>query len=399
MNSPFLTFPRKNLFIFGKPGSGKTTLIKRLLASGVFGSFNIKGFYTKELREKGERIGFSIVPVGLEEKEFSSKELLFALRKDLAHFKRFPKNFSVGKYYVNLLPLENLIQTLKKSLREKVFWVIDEIGKMEAYSEEFSNFIREITERNTGLLATLSFKKEGVIKWVWNEARGIFCEITKENRDFLLEKIQVDVKRYGVLIVFEGIDGSGKTSLCQEVYAWLKEIFGKEKVILSQEPTEGPYGKKLREILEKRLEVSPERILELFLKDREEHVKGVILPALKEEKIVLLDRYYISTLVYQSLQGLPLKELFIRNETFCPLPDLVIYVDISPDEALKRIQKRGQETSLFEKREKLGRLREIYLKIIPEFRYLKVPGELSLKEVLSEVKIQLSQILQLKALK
>src|SRR4051812_3342691 len=96
----------------------------------------------------------------------------------------------------------------------------------------------------------------------------------------------------GFLVVIEGIDGAGKSTAAQR----LSEYFDAQRLawVRSKEPTDGPSGRKLRESGESgRLSLDDE--LELFIRDRRDHVANLIQPALQEGKVMLLDRYYFST--------------------------------------------------------------------------------------------------------
>ena len=99
----------------------------------------------------------------------------------------------------------------------------------------------------------------------------------------------------GLFIVLEGIDGTGKSSHAKRLASYFSSL-GRE-VVLSREPTDGPWGRKLRDSASTgRLEPAEE--LEYFLRDRREHVEKLIRPALAEGKVVILDRYYFSTMAY-----------------------------------------------------------------------------------------------------
>ncbi len=116
----------------------------------------------------------------------------------------------------------------------------------------------------------------------------------------------------GVLIVFEGVDGAGKSTQARLLYERLtKAQFEAE---LSKEPTEGTWGKKLRKLIEEgRGDVGPQEELEWFIKDRFQHVKEIIKPGLEKNKIIILDRYYFSTIAYQ--EPLVLTQGKLRRET------------------------------------------------------------------------------------
>lgn len=167
----------------------------------------------------------------------------------------------------------------------------------------------------------------------------------------------------GLFIVLEGIDGTGKSTQAKRLGHWFSE-HGRE-VILSREPTDGPWGKKLRESASTG-RLSPEDELEYFLKDRQQHVNEVIQPALNAGKVVILDRYYFSTMAYQGARGFDPAEIRARNEAFAPKPDLLLILDLDVDTAHQRIGHRGDSTNEFEKHESLTRCRDIFLSLRDE---------------------------------
>lgn len=142
----------------------------------------------------------------------------------------------------------------------------------------------------------------------------------------------------GKLIVFEGIDGTGKSTQITMLRDYLE---GRGiSVVQSFEPTYGTWGKKLRESASTgRLPIEEE--VDLFLKDRKEHVEQLIKPSLAEGSWVLLDRYYISMMAYQGARGQDVASIRQANEEFAPVPDLVLWLDIPVDEAIRRIGGRG----------------------------------------------------------
>jgi len=132
------------------------------------------------------------------------------------------------------------------------------------------------------------------------------------------------------------------------------------KVIVSREPTDGPYGRKLRDSAN-RGRHSLEEELDLFIKDRTQHVVELIKPALAEGKTVILDRYFYSTLAYQGARGADIDALRADMERRFPIPDYVFILDIAPNASLKRISaSRGDGPNHFESAEGLNRAREIF---------------------------------------
>ena len=123
-------------------------------------------------------------------------------------------------------------------------------------------------------------------------------------------------------------------------------------MILSREPTDGPFGRRLRESATTG-RLSAEKELELFHQDRREHVETLIHPALRGGEIVILDRYYFSTMAYQGVRGFDPGEIRRINEEFAPRPDLLLLLDLSLDTALERIGVRDGRGNEFEQRESL----------------------------------------------
>ncbi|KMP12323.1 thymidylate kinase [Candidatus Nitromaritima sp. SCGC AAA799-C22] len=163
----------------------------------------------------------------------------------------------------------------------------------------------------------------------------------------------------GWLIVFEGIDGTGKSTQCRLMETRLEERG--VPVVRLREPTDGVWGQKIRTVLvEGRDGVTPEEELSWFIEDRREDVEKNILPAIKERKVILLDRYYYSTAAYQGALGLDPEGIRRDNEAFAPVPDRT-YIFIAPPElCLKRIEKSREGHSSFEKQEYLVQVQNIF---------------------------------------
>tara|TARA_B100000609_G_scaffold130008_1_gene103659 strand:+ start:218 stop:802 length:585 start_codon:yes stop_codon:yes gene_type:complete len=162
-----------------------------------------------------------------------------------------------------------------------------------------------------------------------------------------------------VLINLEGIDGCGKST--QSQFLMDKFESGNEKTILLKEPTNGKYGQKLWEMLSGKIEATTEEILELFVLDRKEHVNQKIKPALDDGMIVLMDRYYYSTMAYQAAAGIDVDRIRRDNE-FAPKPDIVLIFDLPADLAMKRVRSHSV-ADVFEKEEHLEKVRKAYLNL------------------------------------
>jgi dTMP kinase len=370
----FLNSPRKKFFILGAPGVGKTTLVEYLFdfLKNNLSSFNFSGFLTTEIREGAERKGFKIKVLN------SDTESILAIRKDLIDPKEIKDKPFVGKYVVKIENLEKVVENLEKeSEKENVIFIIDEIGKMEIFSLKFRKFIEKLLISPVYLLATVGKGEDPFLKKLIDFEPAFLCEVTKENRDFLRNRLKFEFSRKGKLIAIEGIDGAGKTTFAKALYETLKKRG--INCIFSCEPTSGPFGEKIKSALIKK-ESNPQDLRLLFLKDRKWHVEKIILPALEAQKWIILDRYYPSTLAYQSSQGLSLKELLIENETIAPIPDLVIYLDLPLEVAFKRIGNREKRLTIFEKREFLERVTETYKKCLKLFNYLIIDATKPVEE-------------------
>lgn len=171
----------------------------------------------------------------------------------------------------------------------------------------------------------------------------------------------------GLLIVFEGLDGAGKTTQIRFLAARLRQE-GYDVVCL-KEPTDGVWGQKLRQLARQgRQGLAPATELEWFLQDRREDVEQNICPALARGQIVLLDRYYFSTMAYQGALGCDLEVIRQRNEAFAPPPHLLLLLDISPHQGLQRVQQQRQLDG-FERVDYLQRVAAIFAQM--DFPYLR----------------------------
>ena len=175
----------------------------------------------------------------------------------------------------------------------------------------------------------------------------------------------------GKFIVFEGIDGSGKSTHAR----LLKERLEREgrRVWLTCEPSEGEAGVLLRRCLTGAADLPEKAIAGLFMTDRIDHIlrpKEGVLAHLERGEIVLCDRYYFSSFAYNSMFA-PMDWIIeinrVARETL--KPDLTLFLDIPPESFASRMTDRG-ERERYEKTETLRRVRENYLKA-----FAALPGE------------------------
>ena len=187
----------------------------------------------------------------------------------------------------------------------------------------------------------------------------------------------------GKLIVFEGIDGSGKTTISK----LFSEYLSKNKINSSwfREPSDSKWGKKIRKLADLKDSIPIEDEFQYFLKDRKWDVKNNINPALERGEIVILDRYYFSSACYQGARGLDVKKIIEENRKFSPEPDLLFLIDVDIPTAMKRIKRsRVTEAKLFEKESFLLKVRKNYLELKYDFIW-KIDGTGKIEKVTKEV--------------
>ena len=168
------------------------------------------------------------------------------------------------------------------------------------------------------------------------------------------------IKNY---IVFEGIDGSGTTTQVKALAHRLEM----ENTFITAEPTNLETGKFLRRMLKGEFCVDEKTASYLFAADRCEHVhgKGGIIEQANMGKIVISDRYFFSSLAYQSVScGKALPELL--NSPF-PLPEWLFYMKIAPEVALERVARRGNNPEIYEKLDFQKKTSALYDTIIAEY--------------------------------
>ena len=178
------------------------------------------------------------------------------------------------------------------------------------------------------------------------------------------------MKKRGIFICIEGLDGSGKTTHAHRLVRNLQEK-GFDAVYTT-EPSRGELGKFIRgTILEGKKRVP--RVVEAFLfaVDRVEHFEKEVKPALKEGKIVVSDRCVYSSLAYQGAAGLDLEWIEKINRFALP-PDLAIYIDVPPEVVVKRIRRKK---SVMERLETQRRVKEVYMKFVDNRKLVPIDGD------------------------
>ncbi len=186
----------------------------------------------------------------------------------------------------------------------------------------------------------------------------------------------------GILIVFEGIDGSGKSTQAEILLERLQEE--DFDAVYFREPSKGKWGRKIKKKALHPDSLSPEEELALFQKDRRENVEKNLKPALKKKRIVILDRYYYSTIAYQGAKGIDEKLIRRMNEEFVVEPDLVFIFDIDPKKGLERIENRKKKDMLFEREDYLVKVREIFRSFKGE-KFVHIDALKSKEEIRKEI--------------
>jgi len=173
----------------------------------------------------------------------------------------------------------------------------------------------------------------------------------------------------GVLVVLEGIDGSGKTTQARSLLRRLR--YRGYAAVFFREPTRGRWGREVKRLAARADSLTPAEELALFVKDRRENVARNLVPALKEGKVVVLDRYYFSTIAYQGAKGIDTGKIRRMNEAFAVRPDLVVILDVGARAGLARIRGRKTRDELFEREAYLVRVARIFRGFAgPEFVHL-----------------------------
>ena len=167
-----------------------------------------------------------------------------------------------------------------------------------------------------------------------------------------------------MFIVLEGIDGSGKTTLSEKLVTSLQSK-GLNCVRFS-EPTKYESGIYIRRFLSGEIILTKEEQIDAFIEDRIISVEKNILPVINAGSTVILDRYYYSTAAYQaSFNYSPEKILNMNLEKNFPKPDLLFFLEISPETALERLKKRGNKLEVFESLQSLKSIHSNFQEILP----------------------------------
>jgi len=190
-------------------------------------------------------------------------------------------------------------------------------------------------------------------------------------------------------IVFEGIDGSGTSTQ-------IKKLVERDlnKFVATAEPTKKETGLFLRKMLGGDFSVDSKTAAYLFATDRCEHIYGKdgVIDLLNQGKIVVSDRYFFSSLAYQSVScGNELPRLL--NSQF-PLPEILFYFYIDPEISLKRVEDRNEKKEIYEKIDYQKKTAALYEEVINEYSKPELKGEMKIIKIDASKSIEeISQII------
>lgn len=188
----------------------------------------------------------------------------------------------------------------------------------------------------------------------------------------------------GLFLVFEGIDGAGKSTQIQRLAQRIEAL--DRRVVRLAEPTHGPEGEEIRRRAREGPPLTAKEELELFLADRRRNVYESVRPALDRGEVVLQDRYFYSTAAYQAAReelGLTPRQVIELHAEWAPRPDLVLLLDLPVDVGLQRVSDRGAGDA-FEQRSLQELVRGNFLRLAeeePNFRQIDGQPDPDLIEV------------------
>ena len=161
---------KKHIFLTGRPGVGKSTVVKKVL--GISG-IRAGGFFTEEIREGGARVGFAI------------EDILTGSRRVMAHV-RFKGPCRVGRYGVDVSAIDSVgISALEGAEKERVLVVVDEIGVMELFSPKFEQWVERLIGMEGPVFAVVQQRREDLLARLKSRDDAEVIVVTEGNRNAL----------------------------------------------------------------------------------------------------------------------------------------------------------------------------------------------------------------------
>jgi dTMP kinase len=201
------------------------------------------------------------------------------------------------------------------------------------------------------------------------------------------------MKKDGLFIAFEGIDGCGKSTQIKKFVEYLFNLDKHNHIVLTRNPYKDTN---VRDVIKEDNDpiTQADEIANLFIEDRKNQVNEIILPNLKENHIIISDRFKLSTIAYQSAQGLDMQELIRRHENL-PTPDLTFIIDIPSETAIERMNKENRTTHKFEHNTNFSnQVRNNYLKAteLLNEKIIVINGNKDSEEVFEDIKTKFEKI-------
>jgi nucleoside-triphosphatase len=168
----------KNILLTGLPGSGKTTVIRKL--SEIFKEFNPAGFYTGEIREDGLQTGSFVAPLFGDSRVFSHTTV--------------KSKYAVGRFRVDVKGFDMMLESVFARDKKTGLYLIDEIGKMECLSKKFCKYIMEFLDSERPVVAAIADKGTGIITEIRKRNDVELHEVNPENHDLTLKELTMEIR-------------------------------------------------------------------------------------------------------------------------------------------------------------------------------------------------------------
>lgn len=208
----------------------------------------------------------------------------------------------------------------------------------------------------------------------------------------------------GTFVAFDGGPGSGKGTMIRKTFEY---VYGKSKkydnILVTDEPTNGPYGLKVRELFKQQKDPKDlaDEILTAFVEDRKWHIENIIKPAIEKNFVVIADRYKYGSIAYQTVQGSDLNKCVSLNAPLLA-PDVAFILDVDPQESVRRMNsdktdaEKRKVTDNFRQLDFVTSLRKYFLQVpslLPNENIHIIDANLPIPDVFEKIKLQLDKVL------